>query len=164
MFVQLNLTSHHSSECCIQPIDLPGPSRWHWTTWYRWRPAPPWRSGQMVWPDEEEPGSQLPFGSAQSGCHWSSEVACRTKISCSPNTERPKNYAHGLNMMTSSKANIFCITGLLWGESTAHLWIPFIKVSDAVLCFLWSVHEQMVEQTIETPVIWDAIVLIITSL
>ena len=30
-------------------------------------------------------------------------------------------------------------------------------------CFLWSVPEQTNEQTIETPVIWDAIALIMTS-
>ena len=31
-------------------------------------------------------------------------------------------------------------------------------------CFLWSAPEQMVEQTIETPAIWDAIVFIMRSL
>ena len=44
----------------------------------------------------------------------------------------------------------------LWEESTAHRWIPLVKVSDAKLwCFLWSATEQMAEQTMETPVIWD---------
>ena len=39
------------------------------------------------------------------------------------------------------------------------------KASDAELwCFLWSAPEQTVEQTTGTPVIWDAIVLIMTSL
>ena len=39
---------------------------------------------------------------------------------------------------------------------------PSQKASDAELwCFLWS--EQTVEQTTETPVIWDAIVFIMTS-
>ena len=39
------------------------------------------------------------------------------------------------------------------------------KASDAELwCFLWSVPEQTVEQTIETPLIWDSIALIMTSL
>ena len=43
--------------------------------------------------------------------------------------------------------------------------MPLTKASDAeLLCFLWSVLEQTVEQTIDTPLIWDAIVLIITSL
>ena len=35
---------------------------------------------------------------------------------------------------------------------------PPTKASDAeIWCFLWSVAEQTVEQTIDTPVIWDAI-------
>ena len=52
-----------------------------------------------------------------------------------------------------------------WGESTGHRWIPLTKASDAELwCFLCSVPEQTVEQTIETQVIWDAITLIMTSL
>ena len=42
---------------------------------------------------------------------------------------------------------------------------PHTKASDAELwCFLWSTPEQTVEQTLETPVIWDAIALILTSL
>ena len=46
-----------------------------------------------------------------------------------------------------------------------HHWIPFTEASDMGLWyFLWSVLEQMVEQTIKTPVVWDAIVLIMTSL
>ena len=46
-----------------------------------------------------------------------------------------------------------------------HRWILLTKVSDAeLLYFLWSAPEQTVEQTIETRVIWDAIVLIMTSL
>ena len=44
-------------------------------------------------------------------------------------------------------------------------WIPLTKASDAELwCLLWSAPKQTVEQTIETPVIWDAIALILTSL
>ena len=39
------------------------------------------------------------------------------------------------------------------------------KVSDAQRrCFLWSAPEQTVEQTIKTPVVWDAMLLIMTSL
>ena len=46
-----------------------------------------------------------------------------------------------------------------------HRWIPLTKASDAELwCFLWSSPEQTSEQTIETPVIWEAIALIMTSL
>ena len=42
---------------------------------------------------------------------------------------------------------------------------PLKKASDAELwCFLWSAPEQTAEQTIEMPVIWDSIALIMTSL
>ena len=71
----------------------------------------------------------------------------------------------GLLMMTSSNRNIFRVTSPLWEETTGLRWIPLIKASDAELsCFLWSAHEQTVEQTIETLVIWDAIAIIMTSL
>ena len=57
--------------------------------------------------------------------------------------------------------NIFCITDPLWWESTGHWWIPITNAGDTELwCFLLSVPEQTVEQTIETQVIWDATVLI----
>ena len=50
-------------------------------------------------------------------------------------------------------------------ETTGHRWIPITKASDAELwCFLWSVPEQTVEERIVTPVILDAISLIMTSL
>ena len=53
----------------------------------------------------------------------------------------------------------------LWGESNGHRWIPLTKASDAELwCLLWSAPEHTVKQTIGTPVIWDAIALILTSL
>ena len=67
--------------------------------------------------------------------------------------------------MTSSNGNILCATGPLWGESPGHRWIPLTKSSDADLwCFLWSAPEQTVEQTIETPMIWDTIALTMVSL
>ena len=54
----------------------------------------------------------------------------------------------------SSNGNIFRVTGL-----------PLTKASDKELrWFLWSAPEQTVEQTIETPVIWDPMVLIMSSL
>ena len=55
-----------------------------------------------------------------------------------------------LTTMRSTNASIFRVTGHLWGEFTAtgKLW-----------CFLWPASEQTPEQTIETPVIWDAIAL-----
>ena len=64
--------------------------------------------------------------------------------------------------MTSSNENICCVTGLLWGEFTGHRWIPLAKASDVELS--WSALEQTVEQTTETPVIWDAIVFIMMPL
>ena len=48
-----------------------------------------------------------------------------------------------------------------------HRWpvVPLTKASDPELwCFRWSASEQTVEQAIETPVIWGAIVLIMASL
>ena len=57
----------------------------------------------------------------------------------------------------------FRVTGPLWGESTGHQWILLTKASDVELwCFLWYMFEQTSEQTIETPVIWDTIALIMT--
>ena len=45
------------------------------------------------------------------------------------------------------KWNIFCVTGLLWGEFTGHRWIPLTKASDAeLLCFLWSAPDQTVSK------------------
>ena len=68
-------------------------------------------------------------------------------------------------MMTSSNGNIFRVT---WPFVRGIYRSPedsLTKASDAKLwCFLWSAPKQMVEQTINTPVIWDAIALIMTSL
>ena len=69
------------------------------------------------------------------------------------------------DMMTLSNENIFGVTGPLCGKFTGDRWIPLTKASHAELwCFLWSAPEQTDEQTIGTPVIWDAIALIMTSL
>ena len=68
-------------------------------------------------------------------------------------------------MMTSSNGHIFGVTGPLRGESIGHWWISLTKASEAeIWCFLWSAPEQTVEQTIEVPVIWDAIALIMMSM
>ena len=68
-------------------------------------------------------------------------------------------------MMTSSNGNIFSITGPLWGESTGDWWISLTKAGHGELwCFLWSTPEHTVQQTIDTLLIWDAIVLIIASM
>ena len=75
------------------------------------------------------------------------------------------NATSSVIMMASSNRNFFGVTDLLWGESTGHRWIPLTKAIDAELwCFLGSTPEQTIEQTIETSVIWDTIVLIMTSL
>ena len=74
-------------------------------------------------------------------------------------------YVYSDSMMTSSNGTIFRFTCPLWGETTVDRWIPLTKASDAELwCFIWSAPEQTFEQTIGTPVIWDAIVPIMTSL
>ena len=67
------------------------------------------------------------------------------------------------DMVTSSNWNIFRVTCPMCGEFTGHLWIPSTKASDAELwCFLWSAPEPIIEQRLETSVIWDAIALIMT--
>ena len=60
--------------------------------------------------------------------------------------------------------------------TTSHLWIPLTKTNNAELwCFVWSEPDQTVYETIkmikiivvfhfETPVIWDAVALIMTLL
>ena len=57
------------------------------------------------------------------------------------------------------------LLALFCGEFADHLWISRTKSSDAELwCFLWSAPEPTVEHTMATPVIWEAITLIMTSL
>ena len=54
-----------------------------------------------------------------------------------------------MSMMTSSYGNIFRVTGHLCGEFTGHRWIPLTKATDVeIWCFLWSVPEQTIAQTI----------------
>ena len=67
--------------------------------------------------------------------------------------------------MSSSNANIFHVTCPLCGELTGHRLILPTKANVVELwCFLSSAPEQTVEKTIETPVICDTIVIIMTSL
>ena len=68
------------------------------------------------------------------------------------------------DIVTSSNGNTFRVTGPLPEESTGHRQIPLTRARDAELYFLWSAPERMIEQTIDMPVIWDAIALILTSL
>ena len=57
------------------------------------------------------------------------------------------------------------LLALLWEETTGHRWIPFTKGIDAEhWYFLSSAPEQTFEQSLETPVIRDAIALIMTTL
>ena len=64
-------------------------------------------------------------------------------------------------MMTSSGGNILRVTGLYDGNPA----VTFTKASDTELwCFLWCSFEQAVEQTVQMPVIWDAMALIATFL
>ena len=68
-------------------------------------------------------------------------------------------------MMTSSNRNIFGGPGPLYGEFTGHRWISLTQAGDAELWYLlWSATEPTIEYTIEKPVIWDAVVLIMASL
>ena len=75
------------------------------------------------------------------------------------NTGRnPKTWRH--QMETFSALLVLCT-----GEFTCHQWIPLRNAIVAEIeCFHWSAPEQTAEQTIEKPVIWDIIVLIMTSL
>ena len=60
-------------------------------------------------------------------------------------------------MMTSSNGNIIRVTGPLCGEFTSHRRIPLTKASDAELDVLFDLLMN------KRLVIWDAIVLIMTS-
>ena len=64
-------------------------------------------------------------------------------------------------MITSSYGSIFRVTGLLCVEFTGHQWIPCTKDSGTELWyFLLTSPEQTTKQTVETQVIWDAIVVL----
>ena len=71
---------------------------------------------------------------------------------------------------TSSNGNIFHPTDPLWGESTGHRWISPHKdqwheaLVFSLICTWTNGPEQTVEQTMEAPVIWDTIALILTYL
>ena len=68
------------------------------------------------------------------------------------------------SLITSSNGNTFRVAGLLCGEFTSHRWIPHTKARDVELFFLRSAPEPTVEQTMATPVTWNAIALIMTWL
>ena len=76
-----------------------------------------------------------------------------------------ENVVISLTWWRHQMKNLFRVTGPLCEEVTGHRWIHLTKTNNAELwCFLRSVPEQTAEQTIETPVIWGAITVIITSL
>ena len=78
---------------------------------------------------------------------------------------KPSMWNVAVLMMLPSNGNIFRVTDPLCGEFTGDRWIPHKMASDTDLwCFLWIALEPTVEQIIETPVILDAIALIMTSL
>ena len=64
------------------------------------------------------------------------------------------------SMMTSPNGNIFRVTGPLWGDPMDF----HHKGRWRALMFFCDLPENKIEHTIETPVIWDAITLILTSL
>ena len=58
-------------------------------------------------------------------------------------------------VMTSSYRNILPVTGPLWGESTGGFPAQRLVTQNFVV-FLWFAPEQTVEQSVELPVLWDA--------
>ena len=67
-------------------------------------------------------------------------------------------------MMTSWNGNAVRVVDPLWWKSTGHQSIPLTKASNAKhWCFLWYPPEQKFEQTVQFPVIWDVITVIVTS-
>ena len=72
---------------------------------------------------------------------------------------------HLIHLMTSSNGNIFRVTGPLCGEFTHYRWIALINASDAKLwCVRWTAWINSWENNRVSPVIWDAIAPIMTSL
>ena len=76
----------------------------------------------------------------------------------------PMKQRNSQSMMTPSNRNFFRVMGPLWGDSRNPPVTPKRPVTRSFDVFLWSAPEQTVKQTTETPGIWDAIALIMTSL
>ena len=71
--------------------------------------------------------------------------------------------SHHLDRRRSNLPTPYAVTRPQWVNDDR--WIPLTKVSHVELwCFLWCIPEQTVERTVEMPVIWDSIALIVTSL
>ena len=73
-------------------------------------------------------------------------------------TNHGRGFCH--HHVTSWNENIFRVTDSLYRSPVVY---PH-KGQHAALMFLWSALEQTIMQTIETPMIWDVIALIMTSL
>ena len=77
-------------------------------------------------------------------------------------------YVSWSNMMTSSNGNVFRVTGTLWGGGGIHRSPVDSPHNDqwrgALMFSLICALTKQWEQTIETPVIWDTIAFIMTSL
>ena len=102
--------------------------------------------------------NRMPHGGKAINKYIEHTLTTNTRHECFRTSQAP-------NIVTSSSGNMFRVTGPLWGEFTGHRWTSRTKASDTELwCFLWSAPEQTFEYTIETPVIWDSIVLIMMSL
>ena len=90
----------------------------------------------------------------KTGCFYKNKPWCRNHQS----------------MMPSSNGNIFCLTDPLWRESTGHQWTPpppppthtQRPVTGSFDVFFDLRLKKTVERTIKTPVIWEAIALIMT--
>ena len=81
--------------------------------------------------------------------------------------DRPMPSSSVAIIMTSSNGNISVLLVLCAGNSpvTVESPPPLAKAWDLAMelwCFLWSAPEQTAGQTMETPVIWDAIAVIVT--
>ena len=119
-------------------------------------------------PWKPQPGRMISNCIILFSCYWKeSHIFCgqvgnRGNSKCSSSASAAVYY---LIMMTSLNGNIFRVVGPLWVESAGHRWIPLTKASDTELwCFLWSAPGQTVEKIIKKVVIWEAFMLVLTSL
>ena len=67
----------------------------------------------------------------------------------------------GFNMMTSSNGSFFRVTGPREGIHRSPVFSPHNACDAGLWLFIWSAPGQTFEQTIETPVIWHIVALVI---
>ena len=123
-------------------------------------------SGSLVQFGKEYTNSFTLFSCQNSLTHGSSHNSPAVITSCPliGQNSFPPGADHLPSYVTPFNINILKF-GQAVSQWLSHRWIPITKASDAeVWNCLWSAPEQTVEQTIKTPVIWYAIVLIVTSL